>query len=493
MSDGPVLRVRGLSRSFGSTQALRNVDLDVAAGEVVAVLGQNGAGKSTLIKLLAGVHKPTSGTICVGERTFPRGLHARQAREAGMAFVHQDLGLLEPLSVAENIAHVAGFEKRRGLVSWRRQRDAAREVLARWQFDVDPSAPVRSLDPVQRALVAIGRALATDARLIVFDEPTAALPRRDVADLFAAIQRLRAGGVGVLYVTHRLREVALLADRVAVLRDGQRVADVAARDVTEDRLVELIVGRVLAHTKVDPGTPAADTSLELEGAVANGTDPVSLRVSRGEVLGLVGLVGAGQRAVGRLVAGAERLRGGAMRLDGARYAPRSPREAIARRVAYLPADRIRQASFQGFDSGTNFWARAGEPGPWLRPAAERARAGDVLSTWGVRPADPSAPFRALSGGNQQRVLLAKWMDTDPRLLVVDEPTAGVDVGGRAALYQRIADAARGGVATLLVSSDAEEVAELAHRALVFGDGRPVVELSRGELTVDRITLECARA
>ncbi|HST37861.1 MAG TPA: sugar ABC transporter ATP-binding protein [Conexibacter sp.] len=489
----PALEIRGLSCSFGPTRALDGVDLDVAGGEVVALLGQNGAGKSTLIKLLAGIHRPTAGTIRIGGRAPQRGLQAGRSRAAEVAFVHQDLGLIEPLSVAENIAHVAGFQTRRGLVSWRRQRELAARVLERWEFDVDPAAPVGSLDPVQRALVAIGRALSTDARVVVLDEPTASLPGHDVELLFAAVERMRAGGVAVLYVTHRLAELERLADRIVVLRDGVRVADLSAAEVDEAAIVELIVGRALASSSIDLPAAGAAPVLRLDGASGRSVTDVSLTVAPGEIVALVGLLGAGHRAVGRLVAGAEPLGGGAMRIGGRDHRPRSTRDAIAGGVAYLPADRVREASFQAADSATNFWARAVTGARWRRPAAERRAAGAVLRDWEVVPADPVAPFRALSGGNQQRVLLAKWLAGRPAVLVVDEPTAGVDVGGRAALYERLAQAARGGVATLLVSSDAEEVVELAHRAVVFGGGRAVTELRGAELTVDRITLECGRA
>jgi ribose transport system ATP-binding protein len=472
---------------------LAGVDLDVHPGEVVALLGQNGAGKSTLIKLLAGIYRPTFGTVRVGGRSFDHGLHAAESREAGIAFVHQDLGLLESLSVAENIAFVTGFETRHGIVSWARQRAAAERVLERWEFEIDPEARVGDLDPVQRSMVAISRALATDARIIVLDEPTASLPRHEVEVLFAAVDRLRAGGVAVLYVTHRLSEVARLADRIVVLRDGRRVADIPAEEATEEGVVELIVGERLTGVTVDIGKPDDEAVLELDQVSGAGVQSVSVRLGRGEVLALVGLVGAGQREIGRIVAGATPLREGAMRLEGTPYRPRSPREAIAAAVTFLPADRLAESSFQGFEAGTNFWARPTSTGARLRPGPERQRAGEVFREWGVSPPEPALPLSALSGGNQQRVLLAKWIDERPKVLVVDEPTAGVDVGGRAALYARLADAARSGVSTLLVSADVEEVTELAHRAVVFGDGRVACELGRDELSVDRITLECARA
>jgi ribose transport system ATP-binding protein len=491
--DEHLLEIRGLTKAFGETQALRGVDLDLHGGEVVALLGQNGAGKSTLIKILAGLQRPSAGSVRIGGHRFEHGLRPEQAHEAGLAFVHQDLGLVEGLSVAENVAHVAGFPTRRGLVSWRRCRDFAHELLRRWEFDVDPGRRVADLDPVQRSLVAISRALARDARLVVLDEPTAALPGHEVETLFAAVERLRAGGVGVLYVTHRLHEVDRLADRIVVLRDGERVADVAAGAMGETEIVDLIIGEQQRRQRLELAPPGTETMLVLDDVRSHESEPgVSLQLRGGEILGLVGLVGAGHRTVGRLVGGAATLASGSMTLGGSAFQPASPRDALARGVAFLPGDRLTESSFQEFDAASNFWARP-VGARFLRPRRERRLAGEAFVSWDVHPAEPSLPFRAFSGGNQQRVLLSKWLDAEPSVLVVNEPTAGVDVGGRAALYGRLLDAAARGVATLLVSTDAEEVAEIAHRAIVFGDGRPSCELSHAELSIDRIALECARA
>ena len=488
-----LLAVRGLTRTFGRAYALRDVDLSLHAGEVVALLGENGAGKSTLIKILAGVYQPTSGSIRLGTGTFERGVSGADARKHGLAFVHQDLGLFEDLSVAENIAHVAGFRTRGGLVAWRQQYAFARQILERWQIDVDPRARVDRLEAAERALVAIGRALATDARVIVLDEPTAALPRQDVDVLYTAIDRLRAGRVGILYVTHRLAEVMRLADRAVVLRDGAVVGSVRVPESSEAELVELIVGRALARLELEKPEPEPEPTLQLRDVAGGGVAGVSFDLRRGEVLALVGLVGAGQRTVGRIVVGAERRTDGAMTLAGRPYAPRSPRGAQRRRVAYLPGDRLGEAAFLSFDSGTNFAVRARGALSLVVPRHERARTARVFQDWAVTPPEPRVQFGELSGGNQQKVVLAKWMTPPPLVLVADEPTAGIDVGAKVAIYKRLADAAAKGTSVLLISSDAEEIAELAHRAIVFRHGRPALELRRDELTIDRIALECYRA
>jgi len=488
-----VLVVEGLECHFGATHALRGVDLSVRAGEVVALLGENGAGKSTLIKILAGVHRPTAGSIRLGSHVFSHGLTAADARAHGIAFVHQDLGLLGRLSVAENIAHVAGFCRSRGLISWRRQLEFARELLHGWEIDIDPSIPVDRLESAQQALVAVARALATDARMIVFDEPTAALPRHDVELLYGAIDRLRAGGVAVLYVTHRLGEVTRLADRAVVLRDGELVGNVTVAESSERALVELIVGgAVHEHTATAPGR-RDDELLVLRDVRGHGVDRVTLTLHRGEILALVGLLGAGHRTVGRIVAGVDYAVEGTMHLEGDPFHPRSPREAQRRGVVHVPADRLTESAFPSLDTATNLSLRDRFTVALASSRRERAFAKGVIGDWGVIPAAPDATFGTLSGGNQQKVVLAKWMTPMPAVLVAEEPTAGIDVGTRHAIYDRLADAARNGMSVLLLSSDVDEVAAVADRAIVFADGHPKTEFSHAPLSADRIAQECYSA
>jgi ribose transport system ATP-binding protein len=407
--------------------------------------------------------------------------------------VHQDLGLILEFSVAENIAEVAGFRTRHRIIAWREQRAVATEELARWGFDIDPAAPVATLDPPHRALVAITRALATDARVIVLDEPTASLPGHDVEILFSAIRRLRSKGVAVLYVTHRMGEVPEVADRVVVLRDGLAVADKAVSAVSQEEIARYIVGDAVPAVHRRHRSRYDEPVLELRQVTGGRALDVSLAVRRGEILALVGVVGAGQRAAGRIVAGAEIMRGGAMFLNGRAYRPHSPRDAIAQGVSYLPPDRLREGGFPSFDSATNYWLRRRSDTRWIRLAAERRKAATVLEEWAITPSEPTAPFAKLSGGNQQRVLLAKWIGTNPSLLVVEEPGAGVDVHAREALYARIEAVADAGIPVLLASSDSEEVALLADRALVFEEGRVRGMLEGDELTPERVTVECSQA
>jgi ribose transport system ATP-binding protein len=463
----------------------------VHGGEVVALLGENGAGKSTLIKILAGVYQPTAGAIRLGEDVFPHGISPAEARAHGLSFVHQDLGLLESLSVAENIAHVAGFQRRFGLISWRRQERFALELLRRWEIDLHPATPVKELEAAQRALVAVARAMATDARVIVFDEPTASLPRHDVELLHGAVDRLRAGGVAILYVTHRLGEVARLADRAVVLRDGAVVGTLDVAETSERQLVELIIGGsvdrdVAAH---DRGVEDEDV-LVLRDVSGAGVHDVSLTLKKGEILALVGLVGAGHRSVGRIVAGVEPADAGEMALAGEPYRPRTPLDAQRRGVVHVPSDRLGEGSFPTLDTSTNFALRDRVTTALASARKERAEARAVTDDWGVVPRSPDTTFSSLSGGNQQKVILAKWMTQRPAVLVAEEPTAGIDVGTRAAIYERLAQAAADGASVLLMSSDADEVAAIANRAIVFAHGAPKSQLRRNELSPARIAEEC---
>lgn len=488
--DGVVLSIRGLSCSFGPTQALASVDLDLSPGEVVALLGKNGAGKSTLIKILAGVYQPTAGTYQVDGKAYDEGLQPEDLRGAEIAFVHQDLGLIPALSVAENIAHVSGFQTRNGLISWSKQRQAAVEALEKWGFDIDPDLPVAALDQAEKALVAITRALSTNAPVVVFDEPTAALPRSDVDTLFRAIERIRAAGVAVLYVTHRLDEVSALADRVAILRDGHLVMDAPVAEVEHNAMVDEIVGETLVKHSSDYRSDSSEVVLSLSGATCGGARGVDLEVRSGEIVALVGLVSGGQRSVGKMLGGVDPLEGGRMTLNGADYAPKSPRDALRSGVAYLSSSR-QEAGFFLFDTGANFGLRRTDS-RLLNRKQEAREAGEVFAGWGITPSDPTVPLGALSGGNQQRVLLSKWVEFGPSLLVVDEPSAGVDIGARQAVHERLDQVAHAGVPVVVVSSDAEETAELAHRAIIFDYGVVAAELEHTNLTAERITLESSR-
>ncbi|MEU0723843.1 sugar ABC transporter ATP-binding protein [Streptomyces sp. NPDC006140] len=484
----PLVRVRGLGKRFGGTVALAGVDLDVHAGSVLALLGPNGAGKSTLIKILAGVHQADAGQITVAGH--PLGSHTASR---SMSFIHQDLGLVDWMTVAENIALTTGYARRAGLISWRRTRERCVGALRIVAGHLDPDAPVSALAPADRSLVAIARALAARARLIVLDEPTARLPAADSARLFSVLHDLRDRGHAVLYVSHRLDEVYQVADTFAVLRDGRLVSHGPLAGHSPARLVHDIVGAEEAPAARRPArAPApAPAVLTLDGVRTARTAPVSLELAAGEVLGLVGLSDAGHTDLGRALAGAGPLLGGRAVLHGRPYRPRTVAEAVARGVGFVPGDRLREGCLAELTVRENLMANpraGGGPAPrWIGPRRERARAAALIDRFAVRPRDSETPIATLSGGNQQKVMIGRWLRADLRLLILEEPTAGVDVGAKAAIHRLLQQALEAGLAVLLLSTDFEEVAGVCRRTLVFVRGAVTAELGGPALTVAGLT------
>ncbi|MDQ0746782.1 ribose transport system ATP-binding protein [Streptomyces africanus] len=486
----PLVRIRGLGKRFGGTVALAGVDLDVHAGSVLALLGPNGAGKSTLIKVLAGVHAADTGQITVDG--MPLG---SPAASRSMSFIHQDLGLVEWMTVAENIALTTGYARRTGLISWRRTRERCVDALRIVAGQLDPDAPVSGLAPAERSLVAIARALAARAKLIVLDEPTARLPAADSARLFAVLHDLRDRGHAILYVSHRLDEVYEVADTFAVLRDGRLVSHGHLADHTPARLVHDIVGTHPTPTTARPTAtpPPARTPpvLTLDGVRTARAGPVGLELAAGEVLGLVGLSDAGHTDLGRALAGDRPLLGGRAVLHGRPYRPRSVAEAVARGVGFVPGDRLREGCLAELSVRENLLANpraGGRPAPrWIGPRRERAQAAALIDRFSVRPRDSEAPIATLSGGNQQKVMIGRWLRTELRLLILEEPTASVDIGAKAAIHRLLGEALSAGLAVLLLSTDFEEVASVCGRTLVFVRGSVTAELSGGTLTVAGLT------
>ncbi|SOR83503.1 Ribose import ATP-binding protein RbsA [Streptomyces chartreusis NRRL 3882] len=484
----PLVRIRGLGKRFGGTVALAGVDLDVHAHSVLALLGPNGAGKSTLIKVLAGVHPADAGQITVDG--LPLG---SPAASRSMSFIHQDLGLVEWMTVAENIALTNGYARRTGLISWRRTRERCVDALRIVAGHLDPDAPVSGLAPAERSLVAIARALATRAKLIVLDEPTARLPAADSTRLFGVLHGLRDRGHAILYVSHRLDEVYQVADTFAVLRDGRLVSHGRLAGHAPARLVHDIVGEEPEPPAARPAKPPAPTPpvLTLDGVRTVRAGPVSLELGVGEVLGLVGLSDAGHTDLGRALAGDRPLLGGRAVLDGRPYHPRSVAEAVARGVGFVPGDRLREGCLAELTVRENFLANpraGGGPAPhWIGPRSERVQAAALIDRFSVRPRDSEAPIATLSGGNQQKVMIGRWLRTRLRLLILEEPTASVDIGAKAAIHRLLDEALSAGLSVLLLSTDFEEVASVCGRTLVFVRGSVTAELSGSALTVTGLT------
>jgi ribose transport system ATP-binding protein len=481
----PLLEITGLVKSFGGPRVLDGIDVTVLPGQVHALLGANGAGKSTLIKILSGMHTAEEGTITV------RGAAHRPGADEGIAFVHQDLGLIETASVAENIALGVGFPRRMGVIDWKAVRRQAAEVLATVGCDLRPEAPVASLGRTERSLIAIARALASDPAVLVLDEPTASLPAADVEVLAAAIRRLRDQGVGIVYVSHRLDEVFDLCDQITVLRDGKVVCHAPVSGVTMRELVELIVGKAVQQVAPpQPHRDAATCRLDVAGLVTEDSGPVSFSLGVGEIVALVGLRGNGQESVGRALAGAAQPLAGTITLNGAVVDTGRPDSARAARIGFATSRREEESLAPLLTVGENALLNPELTGRRLRDlsrrSTERGIARALLERFHVRPADPDRAILTLSGGNQQKVVIGREMHAEPQVLVLEEPTMGVDINSKAEIHTLLGAAAAGGCSVLVVSTDPDDVVSLCHRALVMNRGRVVAQLDQAELTVPNL-------
>jgi ribose transport system ATP-binding protein len=504
----PRLTLRHLSKTFGGARALDDVDMTVLPGEVHGLLGENGSGKSTLIKILAGYHAPDLGELEVDGKPTKLPLHPGQFRELGMSFVHQDLGLVDALSVLENL-RVGEFaaSRDRWRISWRRERRRARETFARYGVRLDPDAKVGSLSGVERALLAIVRAVEemdvstqqNGSGLLVLDEPTVFLPQEGTERLFALVREIAASGSSVLFVSHDMDEVREVTDRVTVLRDGRVVATVATADASKARLVEMIIGRRLEELEAEHhDLTGAETDAAVRGLSGTVVRDVSFELHAGEVLGLTGLLGSGFDEVPYLVFGAVTARGGSLRLGAATFdLPRlRPDAALEAGIALLPANRQQHGSVASLPVADNVSLPVlDEYFSGIRLERRRMLQGTrrLLQEFDVRPSDPHLPYGALSGGNQQKALLAKWLQTRPKLLLLHEPTQGVDVGARQQIFGLIREAAESGVYVVCASADYEQLALICDRILVLGRGRIARQLVGDAITKDRIIEQCYAA
>ena len=500
-----VLAVEHLSKSFLGQRALSDASLDVRAGEVHALLGENGSGKSTLIKCLAGYHHADPGAkIEVAGRELQMPYAPSTATEVGMAFVHQDLGLVPNLSVAENFALPAKFgTPALGRVPWRRIEKVARQHLLTLGHDIPPRALVGGLSIAEQTIVAIARALASaeeGIKVLVLDEPTAALPdaRRDATRggpnevdlLFSAIRKVTSHGVGVIYVSHKLHEILALADRATVLRDGRRVVTSDVPGLSENDLVRLIVGHEVAARAraVQPST--GQVAIELGGVSGRRLRDIDLRVREGEVVGVAGMLGSGRSELARILTGAQRPAQGTVSLAGEVADLRSPRDAVSRGVCLVPEDRRRDGGLLEASVAQNLTLpRVGEL--WKRGRmdrrAEAGLAADLIERFHIHPQLPDRRFGVLSGGNQQKVVIAKWLSTRPKVMVFDEPVQGVDVGARADIYELIRIAAADGTAVVVVSSELEQLIDVCSRIVVLRNGRVVADLDAARTTRQQLT------
>ncbi|MDB5506900.1 MAG: transporter [Devosia sp.] len=499
----PLLEVSGVSKHFAGVIALNDVSLTVRSGEILGLMGENGAGKSTLLKILSGVQPPTKGQISFDGRPFAPA-SPLDAKAAGIVTIYQELSLIPTLTVAENIfvgrAPLGAFR----LIDWRRMREETRKIIARVGLAIDPETPVSSLSVAEQQLVEIARALSLESRLIIMDEPTSALTESEVQRLLDIMRKLKADGVAIMFVTHRLEEASLICDRMTVLRDGRNAGDLE-RDgqakIAIPAIIERMVGRAASDLYARPAQRHAPGTVRLtvknlrtirdpEAPHAIVLDGVDLEVKAGEVLGIAGLVGSGRTELARAIFGADRIASGTITLDGVPIAPQSPADAIALGIGLVPEDRKRQALFTALSILSNFSIAAlGNFSNRFGAMSEKRERTD-LETYrqmlSIRMASPEQTIDGLSGGNQQKVVLARWLARDPKVLIVDEPTRGVDVGAKAEVHQILVQLAARGIAVVMISSELPEVLAVSDRIVTMRQGRitgemPAIEASEAKL------------
>jgi ribose transport system ATP-binding protein len=493
----PLLTIEHLSKAFPGQVALDDVQLEIKAGSTHALVGQNGSGKSTLIKILAGYHEPTGDAICAvhtdgGDIALRLG-DARSAEAAGIRFVHQDLGLVDTVSTVENLSLGGGYATKFGRIPWRSETKRAQAELAAIGFDdFDVRLPVGALSPSQKTAVAVARALRgweQGARLLVLDEPTASLPGADVQRLFDAVRRLKARGVAILYVSHHLEEVFAIADEVTILRDGRNVATMPTSELDHDRLIELMVGHVVERKRAPSSGDRGPVLLDVHQIGGGNVHVLDVQVHAREVVGVAGINGSGREHVVPLLTGQIPSNDGRLYVDDTEVPPFSPGAASAAGMAFVSADRQRQGSFSTLSVTANTTishvgrnTKAGR----IVHKDERAESQTWITRLRTKTSSSDAAMATLSGGNQQKVLFARGLRLQPKVIVLDEPTRGIDVGAKEEIHTLIDQAAADGAAVIVASTDTEELVRLAHRVLIMRDGVIATELLRDEISVENI-------
>lgn len=488
-SSAPVLSARGISKQFAGVEVLGDVDLDLMPGEIHALLGENGAGKSTFAKILAGVHRPTRGTLTLNGSAVEVS-NPIVAQRLGITLIHQEPISFPDLSVAENL--VLGLQDGTPLsrVPWRRMEGDARRLMALLGVDIDVTRTMRGLSIADQQMVEIARALASDARVIIMDEPTAPLTPKEVATLFTIARRLRDEGRTIVFISHRLEEVRALCDRVTIFRDGAKIATDSIANLTDADIIRLMIGRPLKEYMHKVGTQIGDEALKVEGLGRAGLfRDIGFTLRKGEILGLGGLVGAGRTDVARALFGIAPADRGRIEVNGREVRITDPTQAISLGLAFVPEDRAQAGIFRSLSVEHNISAAVPgriAPNGIIRRATERALAVQSVAKLSIRLATLRQPVGELSGGNQQKAILARWLLTDPQVLILDEPTRGIDIGVKAEFYDMIGQLAADGRAILLISSELPELLALCDRVLVMAEGRLTAELPRGVATQETI-------
>lgn len=495
VSAPPELAVEGLTKTFPGTRALDGVTLDVRGGEVHALVGENGAGKTTLLMILSGVYEPDEGRVVVrGEEVRFAG--PKDAQDAGIGTVFQELSLVSGLTIAENVFANRSPTRALGMIDRRRMEADTSKLLKLLGSKARPDRRVSSLSIADRQVVEIAKALSLDARVLLLDEPTSALSLDEAATLFALLRRLKEQGLGIVFVSHRLAEVFEVADRITVLRDGGLVGTYDRDAVDTDFVVRSMVGRVLSALYPERSAEVGSPRLELRGVRGAAVGPVDLTVHAGEIVGVAGLRGSGRSTLARLVFGAERLEAGEVLLDGKRVRLRDPSHAVRRQIAFVPADRAGEGLFPRMSVAENVAAaslRSVSTFGLVRARAQRRLAIRLRDRLGIRAASLAQAVARLSGGNQQKTMLARSLAVAPRILIVDEPTQGIDIGAKAEIHRLLRELADGGVAVLMISSDLPELLGMSDRIAVMAGGRVREVLDAAGATEERVMSLAAEA
>ncbi|MET0498382.1 MAG: sugar ABC transporter ATP-binding protein [Steroidobacteraceae bacterium] len=483
-----VLSLSGIQKSFAGTRALRDAHLSLYAGEVCALVGENGAGKSTLVRVLSGLLQPDAGDIQLDGRSLRIG-GVDHARELGISVVHQECMVFDNLSVAENI-FVAGRPSQRRLVAWRAMHERASVILRQLDADFDPDMLAGELSVAQKHIVQIARALTTDARVMILDEPTASLSHREVSDLFRIVSKLKAAGCAVLFITHKFEEIFAIADRYAVFRDGTSVGDGQVSDVDRDTMIRLMVGRDVEQLFPKLPTTIGEELLRVERLSRAGEfEDISFSVHGGEIVGVYGLVGAGRTELAQVLFGLTRADTGNISVKGQRVSIDSPAQAVKHGLALVPEDRQQQGAILQFTIADNICLpnlQTLAPRGFLGRARESALADQWTASLQVKSRDSQQNVADLSGGNQQKVVIAKWLARNPSVLILDEPTKGIDVGAKSAVHAVTSEFAQRGNGVLMISSELPEIMGMSDRILVMRRGRLRAQFKRSEATAEGI-------
>ena len=496
MSNEHILELKDITKRFSGVDVLHQVSFMLHPGEVHALLGENGAGKSTLVKVITGVHQPDGGEIFLNGAPVHFS-DTRESRQAGIAAIYQELSLFPDLNVAENIFAGRQPVTPGGRINWRKLYSEAEELLASLGVHLDLRQKARSLSIAQQQMVEIARAFSINARILIMDEPTSSLTLNEVADLFHLVRRLRDEGTAVIFISHRLDELFELADRVTVLRDGRYVDTRPLKDVTRDELIRMMVGRTITNMYPKQDIQAGKVVLKVDRLTRDGAfRDVSFELRAGEILGMAGLVGAGRTNVARAIFGVEPPTSGTIQLNGKEIHITSPQQAIRLGLAYVPEDRRQHGLIPPMNIVTNIslpmlpeYARRG----WLKYRAERRAAYDAACQMEVRANNIWQRVHELSGGNQQKVVLAKWLSTQPRILILDEPTRGIDVGTKAAVHALMNNLAAEGMAILMISSELPEILGMSDRIIVMHEGHMTAHFTRAEATQEKIISAATQA